>query len=615
MATSLPPYVNLSEKVYRLSAAPLATLPSQILSPERYVDLVAGLAPATVITWSKTDFTPEDLQGVCSSFSERDDVWSRDFLSTIILIAPGTQVESALTNVFQWTDRCSLPQGPFMICPSTANIFAVHRIFPDTHRAFLTTRLPGNGPRLPQNAAPGTDPRGIAVPSRLYYVGERSRPLAGMRFAVKDTIDVYGLRTGFGSRAYYETYDEASSNAVVIQELLDAGAVFVGKVKTSQFSEGTEPAEWTEYRCPFNARGDGYQKPSSSSTGSAAAAAAYSFLDFTVGTDTGGSIRHPAGINGIFGSRPTHSAISLSGVLGATDLFNTVGIFARSASTFRKVGSQLLPRSYRPVVPFRSRRYKLLYPVRAIDSEDQFRWFPDPEAKVVLTPAEKQMESFITLFEAHLDCERVPFNLEDFWQATRPKGAPSTLDEAIGCIYSTLTTSSAAHGTIDPFIADYVRQNAAKMPFIEPIVAARIAHGRSITPNQISAALESMQTFRHWVNTILLGPPEEDAIALMVFPQSFGRPSYRDEVPDHSKGLFNDAFSVYAFGYLCGCVDYTVPIGEIPFLSRITGEERYLPVSISMVSRPGNVSQMSHIPLHFSRLIWSNFRISHSSTF
>lgn len=370
----------------------------------------------------------------------------------------------------------------------------------------------------------------------------------------------------------------------------------MGKVKTSQFSEGTEPHEWTEYQCPYNPRGDGHQKPSSSSTGSAVAAAAYPFLDFTVASDTGGSVRHPAGVNGTFGSRPTHSAVSLDGVLGATELLNTVGIFARSASTFSKVGSQLLPPNFRPVVPFRSRRYKLLFPVRAIDSDNQFRWFPNPESNVPLTPAEKQMDSFIALLEGHLDCERLPFNLDDFWQATRPKRTPAKLDVAIGSIYSTLTTSSTAYGIIDPFIADYATKNAGKTPYIEPIVAARMAHGRSISPSEIEAALDSMQTFKHWVNTVLFGPVEEEAIALMVFPQSFGSESYRDELPDHSKGLFNDAFSVYAFGYLCGCVDYTVPIGEVPFVSRITGQEGYLPVSISMVSRAGNVSRATHVP-------------------
>lgn len=365
----------------------------------------------------------------------------------------------------------------------------------------------------------------------------------------------------------------------------------MGKVKTSEFTEGVDPHQWMGSTCPVNPRGDGEQKPSSSSTGSAVAAAAYPWLDCTIGTDTGGSIRHPAGVNGLFGNRPTQSAISLSGVLGATDLLNTVGIFARDASTFTKIGMQLLPKSFQPIVPQSDRKYKLLYPVRGQQDNNthQPRWFPNSlNGPTHLTEAEKQMETFVQHLEHNLSCKRVPFNLDELWRALKPVGQPDTLDEATGHIYSALVSYSALHeGGINRFLSDYTASHSSHEPIISPIVKLRLEYGRSLQLSEIAQHLESMQVFATWVETVLFGSIDEEEITLLVFPQSFGIPNYRHDVPA-KEIAFYEKFSVFAFGYLVGCPDYTVPVGEVPFESRVTGERGYLPVSVSMVARKGN---------------------------
>lgn len=64
-------------------------------------------------------------------------------------------------------------------------------------------------------------------------------------------------------------------------------------------------ADWVSYHSPFNARGDGYQDPSSSSAGAGAGIGSYSWLDIGLASDTGGSVRGPAQVNGAFGNRPT----------------------------------------------------------------------------------------------------------------------------------------------------------------------------------------------------------------------------------------------------------------------------------------------------------------------
>ena len=65
-----------------------------------------------------------------------------------------------------------------------------------------------------------------------------------LRFAVKDIIDVAGLETGLGNRCYRGLYPSRPSSARCIDRLLDAGAILVGKTKTTQFAEGEVPIQW-----------------------------------------------------------------------------------------------------------------------------------------------------------------------------------------------------------------------------------------------------------------------------------------------------------------------------------------------------------------------------------
>jgi len=96
------------------------------------------------------------------------------------------------------------------------------------------------------------------------------------------------LKTGCGNRAYYALYPPASVNSFPVERLVSLGAVIVGKTITSQFANGeTSTDDWIDQFCPFNPRGDGYQDPSSSSSGSGASMGTYDWLDFAIGSDTG----------------------------------------------------------------------------------------------------------------------------------------------------------------------------------------------------------------------------------------------------------------------------------------------------------------------------------------
>jgi Asp-tRNA(Asn)/Glu-tRNA(Gln) amidotransferase A subunit family amidase len=80
-----------------------------------------------------------------------------------------------------------------------------------------------------------------------------------------------------------------------------------------------------DYVAPFNSRGDGYQDPGSSSAGPGAAIGAYPWLDIALGTDTGGSIRIPADVNGIYGNRPSYGMVAMDYTMPLSPDMDTAG--------------------------------------------------------------------------------------------------------------------------------------------------------------------------------------------------------------------------------------------------------------------------------------------------
>lgn len=226
----------------------------------------------------------------------------------------------------------AVPTGPYFLS-STGALYQPYRLYSDFAGAFTQPLIPsadGSYAALPA-ALPGIQSPTIGVPSRLYYTRTRSKPLAGVRLGIKDIYDIAGVKTSNGNRAWYGFYPPATANSVPVQRLIDAGAVIVGKMKTSQFANGElATADWVDYHSPFNPRGDGYQDPSSSSSGPGAGAATYPWLDLTLGSDTGGSIRGPSQVQGLFGNRPSHGLVELTGVMPLAPELDTAGFLSVS---------------------------------------------------------------------------------------------------------------------------------------------------------------------------------------------------------------------------------------------------------------------------------------------
>jgi allophanate hydrolase len=147
-------------------------------------------------------------------------------------------------------------------------------------------------------------------------------PLWGVPFAVKDNIDVAGTPTTCACPAF--AYRPAQS-APVVERLLAAGAICIGKTNLDQFATGLAGVR-TPYPIPRNAI-DPRLVPGCSSSGSATAVAR-GIVSFALGTDTAGSGRVPAGLNNIVGLKPSCGAVSTRGVVPACHSLDCVSVFA-----------------------------------------------------------------------------------------------------------------------------------------------------------------------------------------------------------------------------------------------------------------------------------------------
>jgi allophanate hydrolase len=162
---------------------------------------------------------------------------------------------------------------------------------------------------------------------------QATMPLFGVPFAVKDNIDVAGYKTTAGCPEY--AY-EPNKNAFVVERLLEAGAVLVAKANLDQFATGLTGMR-SVYGSPQNPYSPDHIVGGSSS-GSAAAVACKT-CHFSLGTDTAGSGRIPAGFTGIYGFRPSGGILSNTGVVPSGRMLDSVSVFSRHPDDLRVVMS------------------------------------------------------------------------------------------------------------------------------------------------------------------------------------------------------------------------------------------------------------------------------------
>ena len=216
-----------------------------------------------------------------------------------------------------------------------------------------------------------------ALVARAKQLSDPSLPLYGVPFAVKDNIDVAGLPTTAACPAFTYTADHT---APVVQALLDAGAILVGKTNLDQLATGL-----VGVRSPYGAVPNPFNPDyitGGSSSGSAAVVS-QGLVPFALGTDTAGSGRVPAGFTNTVGLKPTKGSMSTRGVVPACRTLDCVSVFALSVADAETVYD--LYRGYDAEDgysrPDPAARPKALPARPRLGIPDQLPWFDDTQAE------------------------------------------------------------------------------------------------------------------------------------------------------------------------------------------------------------------------------------------
>ncbi|KAJ3051571.1 hypothetical protein HK097_007417 [Rhizophlyctis rosea] len=579
--------VTLSGLDYYIPPAVVSKLSSSV----KVSGITGDLIPFTVISTADSVFTSAAFDKIVMDYKSKDDVFSDGFLGAVYIKYTGTKkptiATGALTAIIKKygsktfltstnyklssSSKFSkdLPIGPYFLSLFTGEIHQAYRLYPDEQQAFLYGTIPTSSDSFGiLNAhVKGAHTATVGVPSRLYYTKTTKQPLAGVRLAVKDIYDVKGLKTGCGNRAYYDLYPEKTKTAESVKRLVDAGVVVVGKVKTSQFANGESPtADWVDLHSPFNPRGDGYQIPSSSSSGSGAAMAAYPWLDLALGSDTGGSMRGPAGSNGLFGNRPTHGVVPLDNVMPLAGALDTPGIFARDAELWKAAGHVW----YKGLKDFKT------YPKKVVLPNEY--WGAGVRAQPVFDEFAAKLASF-------LKGSVVNYNMTELWDAGKPAGF-GTVGSLLGNAYPAIIAIDQIQKVVDPFYADYAAAHDGRLPFVNPVPLSRWAYGRSLPPTAYDEAIANKTIYMNWWNTQITKPDSKTCSdSIILYPQSAAGPSYRN-VYRSAPGV-PTGFSVGRISVFAEVPDVVVPIAELPYNSTITGKEEKLPVTVSLMAAKG----------------------------
>ena len=168
--------------------------------------------------------------------------------------------------------------------------------------------------------------RSAELAEREIGAGRYRGPLHGIPYTVKDIFETTGIRTTAGSAILANWVPK--TNAAVVERLETAGAILIGKAHLGEFAAG--PTNGNDHYGPARNPWD-LACITGGSSGGSAAAVATGIGAFSIGTDTGGSVRMPGGLCGTFAHKPSFGLVSRAGCLPLSWSLDTIGIFSQSA--------------------------------------------------------------------------------------------------------------------------------------------------------------------------------------------------------------------------------------------------------------------------------------------
>lgn len=225
--------------------------------------------------------------------------------------------------------------------------------------------------------------------TRLEDCEVSSLPLYGVPFAIKDNIDLEGVPTTAACQDYSYVPDKS---AYVVDRLIEAGAIPVGKTNLDQFATGLVGT-----RSPYGACQNSINAEyiSGGSSSGSAVSVALDMALFSLGTDTAGSGRVPAAFNNLVGLKPSKGILSTSGVVPACRSLDCVSIFAKSSEDAQKVFDVVA--SFDEDDPYSRQMDEMQKSIPssfrfAVPQADQLKFFGDSEAEALYAKAVKTFE-------------------------------------------------------------------------------------------------------------------------------------------------------------------------------------------------------------------------------
>lgn len=507
----------------------------------------------------------------------------------------------------KFTVQCPIPEGPYLL--SGRQLRPIYRLYDDTHGACLEALQPSQhdgqevcpwcdetdctkGAYVPLHV-PGEEPQTfcIAVPSRRQTWSSLNMPsaLAGKRVLIKDIFDMHGLRVSACNRAYLDMSFPNLPTAPMIGRLTEAGAVLVGKAKLSSMISREEPWETLDYNAPYNPRGDGYQSPAGSSSGSAAAIAAYEWLDYAVGSDCrlasnarmtlltpASDGKCKATSNGEWLFRHTHiewrsavrwndASVPVSGSIARQGrslkghrLLDTPSVFTRDLRQLKHFVQQWC-------------KFQLDDTMRVWDAEAVFEHRPTADSKqpptsiVVLDDYRLENEEQNIIFQDFVRDVSACFgvradrsSLQESWDITPP-------DEASGQSLHCYLHNAGRHSFFyefyhsnDDFRRRYQEKHHGTPPVALP-TQMRWTEGQTITKQQRDHAIYRILVYRKWLERTLFSP---DSSTVVVLPIMDAKVMYRDCKPagETCGGPYaQDAWDQLWLAPVLGAPEITVP--------------------------------------------------------
>ncbi|KAF7587708.1 hypothetical protein BBP40_006843 [Aspergillus hancockii] len=608
----------------------------------------------TAISVNVTRVTEGDIKKTIQDYLDHDDVFNLAYLEGVLIQATAggiieeqaidylktlnvsaimissdvtTPSNTSIDVVYVTPDSQGQPvEGPFMAVAreNGIHLFPVWRLYPDQYSVFLQGSYDSGDGRGTHRAVGLKNIKAfeqplIPVPSRIYSWKDH-RPLAGARVGVKDLFDIKGLQTTGGSKAWTHITPVANATAPAIQRIvclrpsstpshftpgsvhaehftandleIDLGGHIVGKQKLAQFASAANPWLWQDEHYPFNPRGDGWLTCSASSSGGGCSIAAYDWLDFAIGTDTGSSMRLPAAVSGVYGQRPSQGMMSLDLALPVSHPSDTTGVFSRDP----KKWAQFAKAWYTTTMQQSSNLTGL--PSYDVPDTNQF-----PSRLVYLSDFRPQNQAAT----------------EPIWQTFI-----SNLTQAFNMTVQTINFTAVAQSAPEPAVATMLEDKSMNTIWTwdqwriigKPLLStwASLFEGRfppldpthrnqwqgfltdPVREDDFQQALETRAKAVAWFEKSILYSTEhscsESVLVYDIGPGGF--PSYREDalnkLPNTTYVYSKPAGAALLGASICpifGCADYTIPIGEVPYQSVVTLKTEMMPVTMNLVVKRG----------------------------